>query len=155
MVREQWEYSLRDAARICGVSTDTIKRRLKAGDLPHARRLNDAAGTWVVPLADLAAAGFTIKARAPRKRPQQITAAPAGTTALRSTDPVRLAVAEALSEVHRHYAHAFADLAAQLVRAREASSDPTPTGPTPTGGAPCDATAPRQSMTRPPGTVTD
>lgn len=60
MGKETREYSIKQAAAVASVSLDTIKRRLRAGDPPHARRLNDATFTWVVSLGDPAAAGLTI-----------------------------------------------------------------------------------------------
>lgn len=47
-----------DAARACQVSDETIRRRLRAGRLPGARR-DGVVGPWRIPLADLIADGFT------------------------------------------------------------------------------------------------
>jgi hypothetical protein len=115
MERPKWEYTLRQAAGLCAVSFDTIKRRLKAGDLPHARQLDDGARTWVVPLADLTAAGFTVRPVAPRaalsrKRPGEQTEPEADLI-------TRLAIAEALTAVHAEYAAAFGELASQAIAA--------------------------------------
>lgn len=120
--RQQWEYSLRQAAELASVSVDTIKRRLRAGDLPHARQLDDPARTWVVPLGDLVAAGFTIT-------PTNSIQAPAPPLELRQTRPgaslpeTRLAVAEAVQKVHADYARTLADL---LDRAIAALGTPLP-----------------------------
>lgn len=108
MARTQWEYTLRQAAQLCSVSVDTIKRRLRAGDLPHARQLDDAAKTWVVPLGDLVAAGFTVTPR------NSLQARPG--VGVADVD-VQVAVAEALEKVHADYARRFAGLAAQAVDA--------------------------------------
>lgn len=108
VARTQWEYTLRQAAQLCSVSVDTIKRRLRAGDLPHARKLDDAARTWVVPLGDLVAAGFTVT---PRTSLQ-------ARTDQRGVDlDVQVAVADALEKVHADYARRFAGLAARAVDA--------------------------------------
>lgn len=48
-----------DAARACSVSDETIRRRLRAGRLPGARRDGGAVGAWRIPLADLIADGLT------------------------------------------------------------------------------------------------
>jgi hypothetical protein len=47
-------FSISEAAAACGVSRDTVKRRVKAGAFPHATK--DEAGAWSIPLADLLAA---------------------------------------------------------------------------------------------------
>ena len=119
---QQWEYSLRQAAQVCAVSIDTIKRRLRAGDLPHARQLNDPAHTWVVPLGDLVHAGFTISPSKSREIPgaqrSGIPAVPPPYN-LRSDDlAIRVAVAEAVRDVHAFYAEAFCRLASDLGCAR-------------------------------------
>lgn len=60
MGQETWDDTLKQAAAVCSVSLDTIKRRLRAGDPPHARCLNDATFTWAVSLDDPATARLTI-----------------------------------------------------------------------------------------------
>lgn len=113
-----WEYTIKQAANLCSVSADTIKRRLRSGDLPHAHQLTDSARTWVIPLADLVAAGFTITGGGEqptvgmpsRTRP---TPAPGSDHDAR----VALAVAQAESAVHARYAQAFQDLALEAIRA--------------------------------------
>ena len=114
MAQAQWEYSLRDAAKLAGVSVDTVKRRLRAGDLPHAHQRDDPAKTWVVPLGDLVAAGFSIT---PSRSLQAPNSVPDSQRAEVSPMQVRLAVAEAVQRVHAEYAQAFADLAAQAIEA--------------------------------------
>lgn len=117
MGRAQWEYSLRHASELAGVSVDTVKRRLRAGDLPHARQLNDASKTWVVPLGDLVQAGFTIH---PQHSLQALPSAVAEHARARNgltAAETRLAVAEAVQRVHSEYARTFADLAAQAIAA--------------------------------------
>src|SRR5215212_11708779 len=44
---EQW-VSLRDAAEALGVSTDTVRRRLKRGDLPGEQRSTPHGPSWFV-----------------------------------------------------------------------------------------------------------
>lgn len=113
MAQAQWEYSLRDAAKLAGVSVDTIKRRLRAGDLPHAHQRDDPAKTWVVPLGDLVAAGFSITPSHSLQAPNSI---PNSQRAEVSPMQVRLAVAEAVERVHAEYAQAFAEAAAGSMR---------------------------------------
>lgn len=122
VIRAQWEYSLRQAAELAGVSVDTVKRRLRAGDLPHARQLGDASHTWVVPLGDLVGAGFTITpAHSLQARPPQMNG---GGRAGGSTQiEVQLAVAEAVQKVHADYARTLADLTAQAIAALGKGAD--------------------------------
>ncbi len=49
-------YSLTQAAKMTGVSLSTIKRRRMAGAFPNAHQ--DDAGTWLIPVGDLLAAGL-------------------------------------------------------------------------------------------------
>lgn len=55
---DDW-YSINEAAATCNVSRDTIKRRLRKGNLPGARRGYGAGpgGPWLIPAADLQAIG--------------------------------------------------------------------------------------------------
>jgi uncharacterized protein YlxW (UPF0749 family) len=50
------------AARACGVSCETIRRRLRTGRLPGAFR-DGPAGAWQIPVSDLVAAGFEVTVR--------------------------------------------------------------------------------------------
>lgn len=50
-------FTMTEAADACEVSRDTIKRHRQAGAYPGAHQ--DAAGTWLIPLADLLADGLT------------------------------------------------------------------------------------------------
>lgn len=52
------DFTFRQAADACGLSIRTLKRRRNAGDFPNAHQLNDGKETWLVPLADLLAAGL-------------------------------------------------------------------------------------------------
>ena len=52
--RPSW--SVQQAARECGVSPATIRRRLKDGSLPNA--VQGARGAWTIPVTDLIAAGL-------------------------------------------------------------------------------------------------
>ena len=47
-----------EAAQLCGVSDETIRRRLRAGRLPNAVRAAGASSAWRIPLSDLIADGF-------------------------------------------------------------------------------------------------
>jgi UDP-N-acetylmuramyl pentapeptide synthase len=49
---------IKEAAERCGLSEETIRRRLKAGRFVHARRESEPNGAWLIPLADLIAAGL-------------------------------------------------------------------------------------------------
>ncbi|WP_149561545.1 helix-turn-helix domain-containing protein [Streptomyces cacaoi] len=53
----------REAARACGVSRTTIRRRREDGALPGA--VLDEARGWLIPVEDLLAAGFRLNAPAP------------------------------------------------------------------------------------------
>lgn len=58
-VRLEGAYTLREAARICGVSRDTMKRRLAEGVFPNAWRDDAEIGAaWKIPIADLLNAGL-------------------------------------------------------------------------------------------------
>lgn len=51
--------SPQDAADLCGVSVDTIRRRINAGAIPGATRLGDRpTDRWSLPVAGLIAAGL-------------------------------------------------------------------------------------------------
>jgi hypothetical protein len=51
--------SPQDAADLCGVSVDTIRRRIKAGTIPGATRLGDRpTDPWSLPVSGLIAAGL-------------------------------------------------------------------------------------------------
>ena len=53
-------YSITDAAVVCGVHRDTIRRLLRAGRLPNATRPGGVNGPWRIGAGDLAAAGLRI-----------------------------------------------------------------------------------------------
>jgi hypothetical protein len=50
--------TMREAAELCGVSFDVIKRARVAGRFPGAEQADDATRTWRIPLGELGAAGF-------------------------------------------------------------------------------------------------
>ncbi len=50
---------IQEAAERMGVSVDTIRRRLRAGELPRAARETGSNAPWRIPLGDLIAAGLT------------------------------------------------------------------------------------------------
>lgn len=63
--------TLTEAAAACGVSRDTMKRRLRAGAFANAEQ--DGAGVWRVPVTDLLAAGFHPHgAERPQERPEAV-----------------------------------------------------------------------------------
>lgn len=73
MWQETREYTLKQAAAVWSVNFGTIKRRLRAGDPPHAWRLNGATFTWFVSLGDPAAAGLTLSlSRSLQARPSAV-----------------------------------------------------------------------------------
>lgn len=53
---ERLSWGVQQAARECGVSPATIRRRLKDGSLPNAAQ--GARGAWSIPVTDLIAAGL-------------------------------------------------------------------------------------------------
>lgn len=57
-MNERPRWTVAQAARECGVSADTIRRRLKAHAFPHADR-SGKQGAWRIPVDDLLAAGLT------------------------------------------------------------------------------------------------
>lgn len=84
-------YTINEAAAACGVSRDTIKRRLARGGLPGARRVSGPGprGPWVIPESGLVAAGLL----------EGVTQASSSMEELK----IRLAVTEAqLAEVRWH-----------------------------------------------------
>ena len=53
-------YRVAEAARVFGISKDTVKRRLREGTFPNATRSGPLVNSpWVIPHRDLLAAGFT------------------------------------------------------------------------------------------------
>lgn len=64
----------KEAARLCGCSVDSIRRRQNEGDFPNAR-LDD--GAWMIPVSDLVAAGHldpTAPIEAPPAGPDETAA---------------------------------------------------------------------------------
>ncbi|WP_425475615.1 helix-turn-helix transcriptional regulator [Nocardioides tweenelious] len=59
-MQSESDVSISDASEIAGVSRDTIKRRLAAGDFPGARRSigPGPGGPWRIPIDDIKAAGL-------------------------------------------------------------------------------------------------
>lgn len=52
-------YRVAEAARVFGISKDTVKRRLREGAFPNATRTGPLVNSpWVIPHGDLLAAGF-------------------------------------------------------------------------------------------------
>jgi len=64
MSDERPALTLTEAAKATRVSRKTLRRRLDSDEFPNARRIDGPAGTgtgpWVVPIADLLSAGFTL-----------------------------------------------------------------------------------------------
>lgn len=50
--------TISEAAKLCGVSRDIIKRKLHAAAFPNAHQRDDRSKTWVIPITDLGAAGL-------------------------------------------------------------------------------------------------
>jgi hypothetical protein len=93
-----------DAAAWCGVSEDSIRRRLKDGRLPGSERAAD--GAWRIPVEALRAARFGSGPR-PRDRVQ-----PPGLP--RPTGPVRVEAPSA--QIVEAQARHIADLQAEILR---------------------------------------
>ena len=54
------QFTLKEAARACDVSAQTIRRRLRDEVFPNASKETlDGVETWQIPLGDLLAAGFS------------------------------------------------------------------------------------------------
>lgn len=68
--RPSW--SVQQAARECGVSPATIRRRLKEGSLPNA--VQGARGAWTIPVTDLIAAGLNPGHPSPPDHGQRVVA---------------------------------------------------------------------------------
>ncbi|MGY2084858.1 helix-turn-helix domain-containing protein [Blastococcus sp. SYSU DS0539] len=51
-------FTLKEAAEACGVSRDTVKRRLADGQFPGAVKDDGESGAWRIPLVDLVQAGL-------------------------------------------------------------------------------------------------
>jgi len=51
-------FTVREAAAECGVSLNTVKRRLQTGRFPNAFQAGDGRGTWRIPLGDLLSTGL-------------------------------------------------------------------------------------------------
>lgn len=49
--------TMKDAADLCDVSRDTIKRDLRDGKYPNAIQSGGPGGPWLIPVGDLVAAG--------------------------------------------------------------------------------------------------
>jgi len=110
--------TITEAAKAAGCSRDTIKRHLRDGKLPNARRLQDVNQTWQIPLADLAQSGLTGKlARASSGWPAQRDTSPTQAAAVRAH-----ASAEAASlstDAHLRMAALEADLRVAQALAEE------------------------------------
>jgi hypothetical protein len=108
------ELSRTDAANVCDVSIDTIKRRIRAGAFPNAHQVG-LDRSWVIPVRDLVDAGLLSAsaltlpsatesaARAAVESPRQgITPTPATAQlaeALAETRGLRIALARAEDEI--------------------------------------------------------
>lgn len=66
--RPSW--NIQQAARECGVSPATIRRRLKDGSLPNA--VQGARGAWTIPVTDLIAAGLNPGQPSPPDHSQRV-----------------------------------------------------------------------------------
>jgi hypothetical protein len=50
--------NITEAAAACGLSRDTVRRRIRSGALPGARRDPSGSSPWLIPIRDLLAAGL-------------------------------------------------------------------------------------------------
>ena len=71
---ERPSWGVQQAARECGVSPATIRRRLKDGSLPNAAQ--GARGAWSIPVTDLIAAGLNPGQPSPPDRVQGVVTDP-------------------------------------------------------------------------------
>jgi len=101
---------------VCGVSRDTIKRRLRAGRLPSAFRADTErgpqTGPWMIPWVDLAVAGLD-----PVRSPTAATTAPDRDDACTATssDPDALRAQIAQLRIERAAAEARASALQQAL----------------------------------------
>lgn len=109
-----------EAAATCGVSRDTIKRRLRAGQFPGAHRADGSGGSgtgaWLIPWGDLLVAGLGPSAPADRQDTAG-AARPAAVGVDRArTNPEdeiwQLRVARAAAESRAHALHDALELVA-------------------------------------------
>jgi hypothetical protein len=119
MTEDREELTVTQAARVTRVDRSTIRRRLDAGDFPNARRKTGrhgpASGPWLIPNADLLAAG--LKLHQPNESDGLPTDQPA--TGSDSDKSLRLALAKAVKRAEVAEAIA-AERAAALADVRAA-----------------------------------
>lgn len=90
-------WSITEAAHLCGVHRNTVRRYLDAEDLPNAYK--NAGGAWRIPQADLVAAGLY---RTVIVEPTEALAAPA----IDAAEVERLRAALELEKMRREAAEA-------------------------------------------------
>ncbi len=93
------ELSRTDAANVCNVSIDTIKRRIRAGAFPNAHQVG-LDRSWVIPVRDLVDAGL-LPASAlalPAVTPWPAHAAVESPSQVITPTPATVQLAEALAE---------------------------------------------------------
>ncbi len=88
-----------EAARLCGVSLDTIRRRLRAGAFPNAARVGEDQH-WVIPVQDLLDAGLA-PATPVVAGPSDTGSRPDDTPAVAASPPTPVGAAEVEVEVLR------------------------------------------------------
>lgn len=109
-----------EAAAICGVSRDTIKRRLRAGQFPGAHRADGSGGSgtgaWLIPWVDLLVAGLGPSSPADRQDTEVAARLAALSADRASGDPGdeiwQLRVARAAAESRAHALHDALELVA-------------------------------------------
>ena len=72
MEPNEWAFSVREAAVVCGVSPSAIRRKVRAGVFPNAEKL--PSGAWRIPVSDLEGAGLTPNGAAPMTAASRSTA---------------------------------------------------------------------------------
>jgi len=124
------ELTLTEAAKAAGVSRKTIRRRIDDDKFPNARRLDSgagpAAGPWVIPVADLLAAGFKLHqqdAPDPEPAPPEQTDEPTAPAAELVAEVARLEAELATERTRRATAEARREAADQLRAAAERNAD--------------------------------
>jgi hypothetical protein len=77
-VSDRYWLTIAEAATATGVSRDSIRRRLRAGGFPGARRRPSSSGAWHIPVRDLTDSEWAVDLREVETVIAERTAGPAG-----------------------------------------------------------------------------
>ena len=147
--------TIAEAARLCGVSTSTIRRYLAAGRFPTAHQqpspIPGQRGLWRIPTQDLLAAG--LRPRQPHRADQEQKTEPSGQRTADQPADDRVRELEHALELERARRRAAEDLAAErahtiqtleralaALQAHHAAPAPNPDRAAPSPVPPSDAT---------------